>query len=63
MTLVEIVDLKWLLAGEGLYLHVEKLQNDPEYARRVLDAAQKSSNEALRAAAARLRHDLARDAV
>lgn len=61
MPLVEIVDLKWLLAGEGLFLHVERLQKDPEYARRILDAAQASSNEALRAAAARVRRDLALD--
>lgn len=58
MPLVEIVELKWLLAGEGVRLHVERLQADPEYARRILDLAEASKNEALRAAAARVRKGL-----
>ena len=62
MALVEIVELKWLLAGEGLHLHVERLQSDPEYARRILDIAAASNNQALRAAAARVREGLTRDA-
>ncbi|HOL36850.1 MAG TPA: hypothetical protein PLZ50_07625 [Rubrivivax sp.] len=62
MALVEIVELKWLLAGMGLRLHVERLQSDPEYARRVLEVAQDSKNEALRKAAARVRRRLALDA-
>jgi len=61
MALVEIVELKWLLAGQGLHLHVERLQSDPEYARRILDAAQTSKSEALRRAAARVRDRLAHD--
>ena len=55
LTLVEIIDLKWLLAGEGLHLHVERLQNDPAYARGILDAAATSANAALRAVATRVR--------
>jgi hypothetical protein len=62
MPLVEIVELKWLLAGEGLRLHVERLQSDPEYARRILDLAEASKNEALRAAAARVRKGLEKHA-
>lgn len=58
MALVEIVELKWLLAGEGLRLHVERLQADPEYARRILALAEASKNEALRDAAARVRQGL-----
>jgi hypothetical protein len=58
MALVEIVELKWLLAGEGLHLHVERLQSDPQYARRILDLAEASKNDALRAAAARVRKAL-----
>ncbi len=61
MALVEIVELKWLLAGEGLRVHVERLQSDPEYARRILGAAETSKNEALRAAAMRVRRRLALD--
>jgi hypothetical protein len=61
LSLVEIIDLKWLLAGEGLHLHVERLQRDPVYARRVLDAAAQSSNTALRDVAARVRRRLSVD--
>lgn len=59
--LVEIIDLKWLLAGEGLHLHVERLQKDASYARRVLDTAAESTNAALRDVAARVRKLLALD--
>lgn len=53
--LVEIIELKWLLTGHGVHVHVERLQNDPEYARRTLDRAAAVPNAALREAAARLR--------
>lgn len=55
LLLVEIVELKWLLAGHGIRLHVERLQSDREYAGRVLALAQATPNAALRAAAVRLR--------
>jgi len=55
LSLVDIIDLKWLLAGERLHLHVEKLQNDPVYARGILDAAGTSPNPALRSVAERVR--------
>ncbi len=57
--LVAIIELKWLLAGEGVHLHVERLMSDPEYARRALERAQASESPALRAAAERLRGRLA----
>ncbi len=53
--LIEIIELKWLLAGHGVRLHVERLQNDVEYARRTLDDAAAAPNASLREAAARLR--------
>lgn len=53
--LVEIIELKWLLRGHGIDVHVERLQGDAEYARRMLDHAAATPNEALREAAARLR--------
>ena len=53
--LVEIVELKWLLRGHGIHVHVERLQSDTEYARETLDAAAAMPNAALRLAAARLR--------
>lgn len=52
--LVDIIDLKWLLAREGVHVHVERLQTDPSYARQLLDCAAASPNEAVRAAAQRV---------
>jgi hypothetical protein len=56
--LVEIVELKWLLAGHGVRLHVELLQHDREYARRTLEHAASLPNATLREAAQRLREHL-----
>ncbi len=56
--LVEIVELKWLLRGYGVDVHVERLQSDAEYARRTLDHAAATPNAALREAAVRLRRCL-----
>lgn len=53
--LVEIIELKWLLAREGHHLHVERLQCDPAYACQCLALAEASPSPALRAVAARLR--------
>lgn len=52
--LVDIIDLKWLLAGDGHRVHVERLLGDDDYARRCLDWAAKSSNPATQAAALRI---------
>lgn len=57
-SLVEIVEMKWLLAGEGLHLHVERLGTDAGYARSALDRAEASANPALRAVARRVRVSL-----
>jgi hypothetical protein len=56
--LLEIIELKWLLRGHGIDVHVERLQNDSEYARRTLDQAGATPNAALREAATRLRRCL-----
>ena len=56
--LVEIIEIKWLLAGEGIHVHVERLQTDREYARQVLHLASASANPSLRATAERLRAKL-----
>ena len=56
--LVDIIELKWLLAGEGFHLHVERLQSDREYARQALSRADQSRNVAVRETAARLRAKL-----
>jgi predicted DNA-binding protein (UPF0251 family) len=55
LRLVDIVELKWLLAGEGLHVHVEKLQSDPVYARECLRAAERSGNGTVRQVASKLR--------
>jgi hypothetical protein len=59
VVLVDIIDLKWLLAGEGLHLHVERLQTDGDYALRIFEAAAGSKNAALRAVAERVQRLLA----
>ncbi|MDE2080613.1 MAG: hypothetical protein KGI90_04610 [Burkholderiales bacterium] len=53
--LAAIVELKWLLSGHGVGLHVERLQGDADYARRVLDLAAALPHSALRVAARRVR--------
>ncbi len=58
LPLVEIIELKWLLAGEGIHLHVERLQRDAAYALRALDQAAASASPTLRATALRLRNRL-----
>lgn len=54
-SLVDVIELKWLLAGEGIYLHVERMLSDDDYAGRVLARAAASPSAVLRAAAERLR--------
>jgi len=58
LRLVDIVRLKWMLAAEGLHVHVERLQNDPGYAHECLCAAERSGNPTLRQVAAGLRSRL-----
>lgn len=55
LRLVDIVELKWMLAGEGLHVHVERLQSDPGYARECLLAAERSGNATVRQVAQKLR--------
>jgi hypothetical protein len=58
LQLVQIVELKWLLAGEGMHVHVEKLQADAAYARECLAKAQRSVNPTLRKLAQRMQASL-----
>ncbi len=53
-SLLEVVQLKWLLAGEGVHLHVERLMSDPAYAEQALQRAARSTNPTLRTMAVRL---------
>ena len=56
--LVEIIDFKWLMAGDGHRVHVEQLQTDRDYACACLVLASGSRVKALRDTAARLAHAL-----
>lgn len=53
-SLVDIIDFKWLMAGEGHRVHVEHLQTDRDYACTCLALASASRVKALRDTAARL---------
>lgn len=57
-SLVDIIELKWLLAGVGIHIHVERLMNDPAYALHALTEAETCDSLSARAAAARLRQRL-----
>ncbi len=52
--LVVIIDFKWLMAGEGVRVHVERLQGDRDYAAVCLAQGAKSHIPALRDCARRL---------
>lgn len=54
LALVDIIQLKWLMSREGHHVHVERLQNDPEYARQCLAQAQQCQGETTRACAQRI---------
>jgi hypothetical protein len=54
LTLVEIVDFKWLLAAEGRHVHVERLQSDDAYAMQCLQWAAASHNATVREVGRRL---------
>lgn len=52
--LLDIIDLKWLMAREGHHVHVERLQRDPAYARECIMKAACSTQDAVKLAARRL---------
>ena len=54
VSLIEIIDFKWLMAGDGHRVHVEHLQADRNYACACLALASGSRVKALRDTAARL---------
>mgnify|MGYP000376042627 CR=1 FL=1 len=58
LSLVEIIDFKWLMAGDGHRVHVEQLQTDRDYACACLALAAGSQVKALRDTAARLAQSL-----
>ena len=58
VALVDIIDFKWLMAHEGRHVNVERLQNEPAYARECLAQADTSCTPALQHVAAALRRVL-----
>jgi len=60
LSLVEIIDFKWLMAADGYRVHVERLQADPGYAGECLALAAASPIATLRDTARRLATTLGR---
>jgi len=54
VSLVDIIDFKWLMAGRGHGVHVERMQSDPAYARQCLLCGAMSATPMLRETARRL---------
>ena len=54
VSLLELIDFKWLMAAQGRRVHVERLQADPRYAQDCLLSALQSRCETLRGCAAKL---------
>jgi hypothetical protein len=58
LSLVDIIDFKWLMAGAGLDVHVERMQAEPAYARECLCRGACSDLGLLRETARRLARTL-----
>jgi hypothetical protein len=54
LNLVDLVDFKWLMAGEGHHIDVGRLQNDVPYARGCLALAGGSTSAVMRRVASQL---------
>ncbi len=52
--MLDEVDFKWLMAGQGWWVNTTRLHDDPGYANRLLRYALASSNASLRHCAERL---------
>jgi hypothetical protein len=52
--LVEFVDFKWLMAGEGHLIDLDRLQGEPAYARGCMSLARGSTSATLQRVAERL---------
>lgn len=59
--LVDIIDFKWLMAGMGHRVHVERLLADRAYAHQCLALAARAPGAEVREAAARVCHQLGFD--
>lgn len=56
--LIDLVDFKWLMVGEGHRIDTDRLAHDPAYARACLALAAHSTQPTLQRAARRLRSAL-----
>lgn len=52
--LLEEVDFKWLMAGQGWWIDTTRLHTDPSYARQLFDLVDDTPSSALRDCAALL---------
>jgi len=52
------VDFKWLMAGQGWWVDLERIKNDPVYASACIQSALLSDCDPLRHCAVSLRHEL-----
>lgn len=53
--LLEEVDFKWLMAGQGWWIDTDRLHNDPSYADHLLDLVEVTESAVLKDCAALLR--------
>lgn len=51
--LVSLVDLKWLMAGHGLWVDIPRLMHDRVYVQHTFDTAQRLPSELIRLSARR----------
>jgi hypothetical protein len=55
LVLLEEVDFKWLMAGQGWWIDTDRLHNDRSYATHLLDLVEITTSDALKNCAALLR--------
>ena len=55
LVLLEEVDFKWLMAGQGWWIDTDRLHSDPAYATHLLDLVETTQSVALKDCAALLR--------
>ena len=55
LVMLEEVDFKWLMAGQGWWIDTDRLHSDPSYATHLLDQVETTPSVALKDCAALLR--------
>jgi hypothetical protein len=56
--LLEEIDFKWLMSGQGWWIDTTRLHSDPSYATHLLELVEATQSEALKDCAALLRVQL-----